>query len=136
MEWGRKGGRKAARRKQVRWQAAGEAGRPSSAARGGMRAGPVQDTDGGGQDARRVSQPASAPVPTRHSALSHHPDLHPAPLPLPHTWQAALAAGLLQLLPLKPRTVGLLGVVASAMNCYLLLPAYPKPVAAAKAKSA
>ncbi|KAG2500202.1 hypothetical protein HYH03_001782 [Edaphochlamys debaryana] len=48
--------------------------------------------------------------------------------------QAALASGLLQLLPLKPRTVGLLGVVASAMNCYLLLPAYPKPVAAPKLK--
>ncbi|KAG2435495.1 hypothetical protein HYH02_011790 [Chlamydomonas schloesseri] len=50
-------------------------------------------------------------------------------------FQAALAAGLLQLLPLKPRTVGFLGVVASAMNCYMLLPAYPKPVAAAKAKA-
>ncbi|KXZ52234.1 hypothetical protein GPECTOR_10g865 [Gonium pectorale] len=48
--------------------------------------------------------------------------------------QTALAAGLLQTLPLKPRTVGLLGVVASAMNCYLLLPNYPKP-APAKAKA-
>ena len=45
--------------------------------------------------------------------------------------QAALACGLLQLAPLKPRTVGLLGVVASAMNCYFLLPAYPKLIAAA-----
>lgn len=47
--------------------------------------------------------------------------------------QAALASGLLQLVPLKPRTVGLLGVVASAMNCYFLLPPYPKAVTA-KAK--
>mmetsp|Transcript_7954 Transcript_7954/g.21223 ORF Transcript_7954/g.21223 Transcript_7954/m.21223 type:complete len:235 (+) Transcript_7954:101-805(+) len=41
-------------------------------------------------------------------------------------FQALLAAGLLQYLPLKPRTTGLLGVIASAMNCYMLLPAYPK----------
>lgn len=41
--------------------------------------------------------------------------------------QTLLAAGLLQTLPFKPRTVGFLGTVASAMNCYLLLPAYPKP---------
>jgi hypothetical protein len=40
--------------------------------------------------------------------------------------QALLAGGLLQLLPWKPRTVGALGVVASAMNCYLLLPAMPR----------
>lgn len=46
--------------------------------------------------------------------------------------QALLAAGLLQTLPLKPRTTGFLGVVASAMNCYFLLPAYPKQVAKAK----
>lgn len=45
--------------------------------------------------------------------------------------QAALACGLLQLAPLKPRTVGLLGVVASAMNCYFLLPSYPKLIAPA-----
>jgi hypothetical protein len=38
--------------------------------------------------------------------------------------------GLLQLLPWKPRTVGALGVVASTMNCYLLLPAMPKRVPA------
>lgn len=30
--------------------------------------------------------------------------------------------GLLELRPWKPRTVGLLGVIASAMNCYLLWP--------------
>lgn len=41
--------------------------------------------------------------------------------------QALLAVGLLQVLPFKPRTVGLLGVIASAMNCYFLLPAYPAP---------
>lgn len=40
--------------------------------------------------------------------------------------QALLASGLLQVLPFKPRTIGFLGVVASAMNCYMLLPAYPK----------
>ena len=33
--------------------------------------------------------------------------------------------GLLQLRPWKPRTVGLIGVVASAINCYMLLPALP-----------
>ena len=50
--------------------------------------------------------------------------------------QAALAAGLLQVLPLKPRTVGLLGVIASAMNCYFLYPAYPKPAPQVKSKVA
>jgi hypothetical protein len=40
--------------------------------------------------------------------------------------QAALAAGLLQLLPLKPRTIGLIGTMASALNCYMLYPALPK----------
>lgn len=49
--------------------------------------------------------------------------------------QAALAMGLLQQLPFKPRTVGLLGVIASAMNCYLLLPTYPAKSAPAKPKS-
>lgn len=34
-------------------------------------------------------------------------------------WQALLAVGLLQLRPLKPRTVGFLGVIASAVNCYM-----------------
>ena len=39
--------------------------------------------------------------------------------------------GLLGLRPWKPRTVGFLGIVASAMNCYMLFPAisYPaKPI--------
>lgn len=49
-------------------------------------------------------------------------------LPPPLSPQAALAAGLLQLLPWKPRTVGALGVIASAMNCYQLCP--PLPAAA------
>lgn len=44
--------------------------------------------------------------------------------------QALLAAGLLQLRPWKPRFVGLLGLVASLMNCYLLYPAAPRPVKA------
>ncbi|MEW5303817.1 MAG: hypothetical protein WDW36_006472 [Sanguina aurantia] len=46
--------------------------------------------------------------------------------------QAALAAGLLQVLPFQPRTVGLLGVAASLINCYMLMPSYP---VAAKAKT-
>lgn len=50
--------------------------------------------------------------------------------------QAVLAGGLLQTLPLKPRTVGFLGVAASAMNCYFLMPAYPKLAAPPKAKAA
>ncbi|KAK9838281.1 hypothetical protein WJX81_002226 [Elliptochloris bilobata] len=43
--------------------------------------------------------------------------------------QAALACGLLGVLPFKPRFVGFLGVVASAVNCYMLFPALPKPTA-------
>lgn len=41
--------------------------------------------------------------------------------------QAALACGLLGLTNWKPRFVGFLGVVASAINCYMLFPALPKP---------
>jgi hypothetical protein len=41
--------------------------------------------------------------------------------------QAALAAGLLELRPWRPRTVGVLGIVASLMNCYMLYPATPAP---------
>jgi hypothetical protein len=44
--------------------------------------------------------------------------------------QAATAVGLLQLLPWKPRTVGALGSIASAINCYFLLPPFPKRPAA------
>jgi hypothetical protein len=47
--------------------------------------------------------------------------------------QMATAVGLLQLLPWKPRTVGLLGTIASAMNCYLLLPAHPRNAAKLRA---
>ncbi|KAK2076171.1 hypothetical protein QBZ16_001103 [Prototheca wickerhamii] len=43
--------------------------------------------------------------------------------------QALLAMGLLELRPWKPRTVGLFGIVASVLNCYMLFPALPKPVA-------
>lgn len=46
--------------------------------------------------------------------------------------QALTAVGLLQLYPFKPRTVGLLGSLASALNCYFLLPPFParaKPAA-------
>ena len=44
-----------------------------------------------------------------------------------YTLQAVLAAGLLQLRPMKPRTVGLVGIVASVMNLYLLYPSLPPP---------
>lgn len=53
--------------------------------------------------------------------------------------QAGLALGLLQLTSMKPRTTGVLGIVASAMNCYMLWPAPAKAaavVAAAAAKKA
>ncbi|CAL5227522.1 g10509 [Coccomyxa viridis] len=40
--------------------------------------------------------------------------------------QGALATGLLGLTSWKPRFVGFLGVVASAINCYMLFPALPK----------
>jgi len=40
--------------------------------------------------------------------------------------QALTAVGLLQLYPFKPRTVGLFGTVASAINCYFLLPPFPQ----------
>ncbi|KAI8467564.1 MAG: peroxisomal biogenesis factor 11-domain-containing protein [Monoraphidium minutum] len=40
--------------------------------------------------------------------------------------QAGTAAGLLQVVSMRPRTVGLLGTVASIINCYFLMPAMPK----------
>ena len=43
--------------------------------------------------------------------------------------QAALAGGLLGVTNWKPRFVGFLGVVASAINCYMLFPALPQPAA-------
>lgn len=49
--------------------------------------------------------------------------------------KAALACGLLGVLPFKPRFVGFLGIVASAVNCYMLFPALPK-AAAPPAKAA
>lgn len=51
-------------------------------------------------------------------------------------FQAALAIGLLGLRPWKPRFVGFLGVVASAINCYMLFPALPPAAAAAPSKPA
>jgi len=36
--------------------------------------------------------------------------------------QTALAGGLLQLFGWKPRTIGLVGIIASAINCYTLFP--------------
>lgn len=53
--------------------------------------------------------------------------------------QAGTAAGLLQVVAMKPRTVGLLGTIASVINCYFLLPPFPtrervsKPTAVAVA---
>lgn len=44
--------------------------------------------------------------------------------------QALLAVGLLELRPWKPRTVGMLGIIASALNCYMLFPALPAPAKA------
>ncbi|KAI3436582.1 hypothetical protein D9Q98_005998 [Chlorella vulgaris] len=43
-------------------------------------------------------------------------------------FQAALAMGLLELRPWKPRTVGALGIIASLMNCYMLYPQSPAPL--------
>ena len=47
--------------------------------------------------------------------------------------QAALAVGLLGLRPWSPRTVGAIGTLASAINCYMLFPALPASKAAAPA---
>lgn len=54
------------------------------------------------------------PPPTTTTTITH-----PTPYPRAHP-QAALAAGLLELRPWKPRTVGAIGVLASVMNCYML----------------
>ena len=50
--------------------------------------------------------------------------------------QTLLAMGLLQLRPWTPRTVGLLGLLASSMNCYMLFPkiVFTKSLGAADAK--
>ncbi len=50
--------------------------------------------------------------------------------------QALLAVGLLELRAWKPRTVGALGVAASALNCYMLWPAAAPKGAAAAPKAA
>ena len=46
--------------------------------------------------------------------------------------KALAALGLVDALPLKPRTLGFLGVTASVMNIYLLLPGSFKPQLKAK----
>ncbi|KAI8113706.1 hypothetical protein M9435_003700 [Picochlorum sp. BPE23] len=52
------------------------------------------------------------------------PELRRRAIVLVHgVFQALLAVGLLGLRPWKPRTVGLFGVAASAINCYMLYPA-------------
>jgi hypothetical protein len=43
-------------------------------------------------------------------------------------FQALLAMGLLELRPWKKRTVGVLGVAASLINCYMLYPGLPRPL--------
>lgn len=50
------------------------------------------------------------------------------------TVQSVLAAGLSGVISLKPRTIGFLGMVVCGLNCYFLMPSYPK--LAPKAKSA
>ena len=45
--------------------------------------------------------------------------------------QGMLALGLLKMVPMEPRKVGLLGLGVSAMNCYMMFPPLP-----AKAKTA
>ncbi|KDD73237.1 peroxisomal biogenesis factor 11 [Helicosporidium sp. ATCC 50920] len=47
--------------------------------------------------------------------------------------QAALAVGLLGLRPWKPRTIGAIGTVTSALNCYMLYPALKSLLAKVKA---
>jgi len=47
--------------------------------------------------------------------------------------QATLALGLVEALPLKPRTLGVLGVTSSLMNLYMLLPGSFQPQLKAKA---
>ena len=47
--------------------------------------------------------------------------------------QALLAIGLLGLRPWKPRTVGAIGMAASALNCYFLYPAVARVAAPASA---
>ncbi len=62
----------------------------------------------------------------RKAAAVKQADLDRRSLVLIHAiTQGLLALGLLEKLPIKPRTVGLFGVVASALNCYMLYPAYP-----------
>jgi hypothetical protein len=58
-----------------------------------------------------------------------HDEINKRLLTLIHAcFQAALAMGLLELRPWKPRTVGMLGIVASAMNCYILYPSISRPL--------
>ena len=47
--------------------------------------------------------------------------------------QALLAAGLLQLRPWSQRKTAVFGVLASALNCYMLMPPLPAPAARPKA---
>lgn len=57
------------------------------------------------------------------------PDMNKRLLVLVHAlFQAALAMGLLELRPWKPRTVGAIGIIASLMNCYMLYPSMPSPL--------
>jgi len=64
-----------------------------------------------------VRQAADAAELRRHAIIFWHA-----------VFQALLAMGLLQLRPWKPRTVGALGIIASAMNCYMLYPSLPRPM--------
>ena len=90
--------------------------------------GALASTRGAGEplaDWRRRQAAAAAEIDRRLLTLVHA------------VTQALLAVGLLQLRPWKPRTVGVIGVVASAINCYMLLPALPaKAPAKGKAPAA
>ena len=89
--------------------------------------GVLASTRGAGEplaDWRRRQRSAAAEIDRRLLTLVHA------------VTQALLAVGLLQLRPWKPRTVGVIGIVASAINCYMLLPALPaKAPAAYKGKA-
>ena len=80
---------------------------------------------------RRAAAAAAPPAPPRAPAALQQsaaaPALHPRALAATGTAaQAALAAARLGLLPLKPRTIGLIGVTTSAIACYQLMPPLPK----------
>lgn len=71
--------------------------------------------------ARRHAAPASPLICLRHSPAVHHPTRPLLPSTQPPAPMHAQPCHNPQVAPFKPRTVGFLGVVASAMNCYFLM---------------